>query len=83
MELKLDLHPVYNRHKAIDDALEALLQEALQKKARSVEIITGKGSGQLKKRVLKFLERKKGSLPDHRIYKDRDNYGRIFIKFRF
>ena len=34
------------------------MDEAVAKKAKLVEIIPGKGSGQLKKRVLRFLDRK-------------------------
>lgn len=83
MKLKLDLHSVFNQSARIDEALEIIVNEAIEKKAASVEIITGKGSGQLKKRVLKYLERRKKELPSHRIYKDRDNFGRIFIRFQF
>ena len=58
MKLKLDLHEVYNRGQDIDRALEAIINEAVAKKAPLVEIIPGKGSGALKKHVLKFLDRK-------------------------
>lgn len=34
------------------------MEQAVAKKAALVEIIPGKGSGQLKKRVLRFLDRK-------------------------
>src|SRR4249920_1471187 len=52
MKLKLDLHDIYNRGQDIDRALQAIIDEAVAKKAPLVEIIPGKGSGQLKKRVL-------------------------------
>lgn len=81
MKLQLDLHPIFNRNQAIETALETLIQEAIEKKAPMIEIITGKGTGQMKKRVLKFLERRKKTMPEHRLYKDRDNFGRIFVKF--
>ena len=58
MKLKLDLHDVYNRGDDIERSLRAIIDEAVQKKAPLVEIIPGKGSGQLKKRVLRFLDRK-------------------------
>ena len=52
MKLKLDLHDIYNRGQDIDRALRAVIDEAVAKKITLVEIIPGKGSGQLKKRVL-------------------------------
>ena len=58
MKLTLDLHDIYNRGGDIDRALAAIIDEAEAKKARLVEIIPGKGSGALKKHVLRFLDRK-------------------------
>jgi len=55
MKLKLDLHEIYNRGQDIDRALQGIIDEAVRKKAPLVEIIPGKGSGQLKKHVLRFL----------------------------
>ena len=48
--LKLDLHDVYNNSKAIDQALNEIFEEAIEKRIREVEIIPGKGSGQLRKK---------------------------------
>ncbi len=56
MKLKLDLHDLYNRGDEIDRALGAVIDAAVRKKATLVEIIPGKGSGQLKKRALRFLD---------------------------
>jgi dsDNA-specific endonuclease/ATPase MutS2 len=83
MKLKLDLHDVYNRGQDIDRALRAVIEEAVAKKATLVEIIPGKGSGQLKKRVLRFLDQKEIKALYHRIEKDSHNWGRLFIHFRF
>ncbi|MFL6141774.1 MAG: Smr/MutS family protein [Labedaea sp.] len=83
MKLKLDLHDVYNRGGEIDRALRAVIDEAVTKKARLVEIIPGKGSGALKKRVLRFLDRKEIKALYHRVEKDSDNFGRIFVHFRW
>lgn len=58
MKLELDLHDSYNRGDEIERALRAVIDEAIEKKAPLVEIITGKGPGQLKKRVLRFLDLK-------------------------
>jgi DNA-nicking Smr family endonuclease len=83
VKLKLDLHDIFNRGADIDRALNAIIAEAVAKKAPLVEIIPGKGSGQLKKRVLRFLERKDIKPLYHRVEKDADNFGRVFVHFRW
>jgi DNA-nicking Smr family endonuclease len=83
MKLKLDLHDVYNRGQDIDRALKAIMDEAVAKKATLVEIIPGKGSGQLKKRVLRFLDQKDVKALYHRVEKDSKNWGRLFVHFRW
>jgi len=82
MQLKLDLHDIYSNGKKLENALTAVMKEAQEKKAKKVEIIAGKGSGQLKKYVLRLLEKRyKGVY--HRIEKDDKNWGRIFVWFRW
>ena len=83
MKLKLDLHDIYNRGQDIDRALNDIIRQAVEKKAPLVEIIPGKGSGQLKKRVLRFLEQKEIKALYHRVEKDSDNFGRVFVHFRW
>jgi dsDNA-specific endonuclease/ATPase MutS2 len=83
VKLKLDLHDMYNRSGEIDRALRAIIDEAIAKRAPLVEIIPGKGSGQLKKRVLRFLDRKEIKALYHRVEKDSDNFGRVFVHFRW
>ena len=83
MKLKLDLHDIFNRGTDIDRALRGIIDEAIQKKATLVEIIPGKGSGQLKKKVLRFLDQKEIKQLYHRVEKDGDNWGRLFVHFRF
>ena len=82
-KLKLDLHEIYNKGWLIDKALHDIIKEALEKKIKEVEIIPGKGSGQLKKKVLRFLDKPEIKKLYHRIDKDRDNFGRIFVYFKF
>ncbi|MEU3020587.1 MULTISPECIES: Smr/MutS family protein [unclassified Nocardiopsis] len=82
MRLKLDLHDIYNRGTSIDQALNAIMDEAERKRAKTVEIIPGKGSGQLKKRVLRFLDRKDVKARYHRVEKDSKNFGRLFVHFK-
>ena len=82
MKLKLDLHDFYSNDKRLKEALSSIMQEAQAKKAKSLEIIPGKGSGQLKKFVLRFLEKGYKNIY-HRIEKDDKNWGRIFVHFRW
>ena len=81
-KLKLDLHDIYNRGDKIEAELNRIMQEAVEKKITLVEIIPGKGSGQLKKRVLRFLGQKHIRAMYHRIDKDSKNFGRIFVRFK-
>lgn len=83
MKLKLDLHPIYNDSRAIDAALVGIIEEATAKRATEVEIIPGRGSGQLKKAVLRFLDQPEVRARYHRIEKDGDNWGRLFVHFRW
>jgi DNA-nicking Smr family endonuclease len=82
-KLKLDLHDIFNDGKRIEEALEEVIEQAVAKKIQLVEIIPGKGSGQLKKRVLRFLEDPKIKALYHRLEKDSKNFGRVFVHFRF
>ena len=82
MKLKLDLHDIFNRGTQIDKALRDVIDEAIQKRATLVEIIPGKGSGALKKKVIRFLDQKDIKQLYHRVEKDGDNWGRLFVHFR-
>ena len=82
-KLKLDLHDIYNKGWKIDKALEEVIEEALHKKIKTVEIIPGKGSGQLKKKVIRFLQQKHIKNKYHRLEKDGKNWGRLFVHFKF
>jgi DNA-nicking Smr family endonuclease len=82
-KLKLDLHEFYNKGDRIEAELNRIIHEAVEKKIGLVEIIPGKGSGQLKKKVIKFLERGEIKQLYHRVEKDSKNFGRLFVHFRF
>jgi dsDNA-specific endonuclease/ATPase MutS2 len=82
VKLKLDLHDIYNRGEDIDRALREIIDEAIARKTKLVEIIPGKGSGQLKKRVLRFLDQKEIKALYDRVEKDSHNFGRVFVHFR-
>lgn len=82
-KLKLDLHDIFNKGQAIDSELNRIIQEAVDKRIALVEIIPGKGSGQLKKSVIRFLEQKHIKALYHRLEKDDKNFGRVFVHFKF
>ncbi len=82
-KIVLDLHDIFNRGQQIDAELNRVVAEAVEKRIALVEIIPGKGSGQLKKRVLRFLAQPDIKRLYHRIEKDDKNFGRIFIHFKF
>ena len=82
-KLVLDLHDIYNKGQQIDSELNRVISEALEKRIKVVEIIPGKGSGQLKKKVLRFLDQKHIKKKYHRIDKDSKNFGRLFVYFKF
>lgn len=80
--LHLDLHPIAKNGRAIDYALRELFEEALKKRVKTAEIIPGKGSGQLMKRVKKFLDQKDMKAQYKRVEVDTKNHGRLFVHFR-
>jgi DNA-nicking Smr family endonuclease len=82
-KITLDLHPIYNKGSLIDRALEEAMDDAEDRRARELEIICGKGSGALKKRVLRFLERKDVKRRYHRVDKDQHNSGHVLVHFRW
>ena len=81
-KLKLDLHDIYNKGDKIDTALDDVIQQAVDKRIALVEIIPGKGSGQLKKKVLRYLQKPEVKKRYHRIDKDSKNFGRLFVRFK-
>ena len=82
-KLTLDLHDIFNKGRDIDRSLNEIIQDAVEKKIALVEIIPGKGSGQLKKHVLRFLQQKNIRALYSRVEKDDKNFGKIFVYFRF
>ena len=81
--IKVDLHEVFNNRRGIEQALEDAFQEAVDKKIKEIEIIPGKGSGQLRKKVERFLQQPHIKHLYHRIENDQKNFGRLFVYFRF
>jgi len=82
-KIKLDLHDIFNKSEAIEKELNRVIEEAVSKKIPLVEIIPGKGSGQLKKHVIRFLQKPGIKNLYHRLEKDDKNFGRIFVHFKY
>ena len=82
-KIKLDLHKIYNNSGAIDKALKQAFEDAIRNKIGEVEIIPGKGSGQLRKKVDRFLQQPHIKHLYHRIENDSKNFGRLFVYFKF
>jgi dsDNA-specific endonuclease/ATPase MutS2 len=78
-KIVLDLHDIYNNGFTIDTELNRVIEEAIEKRITLVEIIPGKGSGQLKKRVLRFLAKPEMKNQYHRLEKDDKNFGTYFL----
>lgn len=81
--IKVDLHDIFNNSTAIDKALQDAFDEAIDKKIKEIEIIPGKGSGQLRKKVERFLQQPHIKKQFHRIENDSKNFGRLFVYFKF
>ncbi len=81
-KLVLNLHDCFNNGTVMDADLNRVIAEAVQKRIALVEIIPGKGSGQLKKRVLRSLVEPQVKRLYHRLEKDSKNFGRIFVHFK-
>lgn len=82
-KIKLDLHDIFNNGKRIESELNRVINEAVEKRISPVEIIPGKGSGQLKKKVIRFLQSAEIKNLYHRYEIDNKNFGRIFVHFKF
>jgi len=82
-EIKLDLHEFYNRGDDLEHALRDAFDEAARIRARSLQIVHGKGTGQLKQRVQRFCRRPEFKPHIRRIDNDSKNWGRLFVRFRW
>ena len=81
-KLKLDLHDIFNKGQKIDAELKRIIDEALETGIGLIEIIPGKGTGQLMKKVKRFLDQKHIRQLYHRVKVDPKNHGRLFVYFK-
>jgi DNA-nicking Smr family endonuclease len=78
----LDLHPIAKDSRKIDTALAEALEAVQKKRLATLEIIPGKGTGQLMKRVKKWLQEPQVKNTYFRVEVDDKNHGRVFVHFR-
>ncbi|MFF4733217.1 Smr/MutS family protein [Streptomyces mirabilis] len=79
--LTLDLHPIFRNNHDIELSLRQIVFQAKRAGEPVVEIIHGKGTGQLKGRVLAFLGQKHIRKLYDRVESDTANTGRILVHF--
>jgi hypothetical protein len=66
----------------IEQKLADALEKAVKGGARLIEISYGTHVGELKRRILNFLNKKESRRLYHRLEKTEEGWGRIFIHFR-
>lgn len=79
--LTVDLHPVFRSDRDIDNAVRRAIFGAVAQKVALLEIIPGKGSGTLKRRVLAKLAQPHLKKFYRRVEADSTNEGRILVHF--
>lgn len=80
MKLKLNVYPVIPD---MEEKLEKIIQEAVDKRARMVEIAYGEAAESVKKRILNFLNRKDIRKFYSRLDKTDKGWGRVYVHFRW
>ena len=79
--LTVDLHRVFRSDRDIDRAVRSAIFRAVAQKVVRLEIIPGKGSGTLKRRVLAKLTQPHLRRFYRRVEADSTNDGRILVHF--
>jgi len=81
-KLTVDLHPIFRSDQDIAQAIRAALFRAAGQKVPLVEIITGKGSGKLRSRVLAMLEQPHVKKLYRRVETAPGNDGMVLVHLR-
>ncbi|WP_331728210.1 Smr/MutS family protein [Streptomyces sp. NBC_01176] len=79
--LSLDLHPIFRNNRDIELALRQFIFKAQQSGEPVAEVIAGKGTGQLRERVLAFLAQKHIRRLYDRVEVSSGNPGRVLVHF--
>ncbi len=80
MRLKLNVYPVIPD---MEEELAKIIQKAVDNRARIVEIAYGESADSVKKRILKYLNRKDIRKLYSRLEKTDKGWGRIYVHFRW
>jgi len=80
MKLKLNVYPVIPD---LDEQLARIIQEAVDNRARLVEIAYGEAAEDVKKRILNFLNKKDIRKLYSRLEKTDKGWGRVYVHFRW
>ena len=80
MKLKLNLYPVPPE---LEEKIAEVLLEAVQKRAKIVEIAYGEATDSVKKRILNFLGKKENRELYARLEKTEKGWGRVYLHFRW
>jgi dsDNA-specific endonuclease/ATPase MutS2 len=74
-------HPLFRSDRDIDNAVRSAIFRAAREKITTVEIIPGKGSGKLKRRVLATLNQPHLKKLYRSLETDASNDGRVIVRF--
>jgi hypothetical protein len=80
MKLKLNVYPVIPD---MEEEIEKIIREAVDNRAKMVEIAYGPASDIVKKRILNVLNRKDIRKLYSRLEKTEKGWGRIYLYFRW
>ena len=79
--LTVDLHPHFRSDRAIDNAVRTAIFRAARENVKVVEIISGKGSGKLRRRILATLNQPHLKKLYRSVETDPSNDGRVLVRF--
>jgi len=80
MKLKLNVYPVIPD---MEEKIGQIIQQAVDNRAKLVEIAYGEASIDVKKRILNFLNKKEVRCLYSRLDKTDKGWGRIYLHFRW
>ena len=80
MKLKLNVYPVIPD---MEERIAEILQEAVDNRAKILEIAYGEAGENVKKHILNFLNRKDIRKLYSRLEKTDKGWGRIYVHFRW
>jgi len=78
--IKLNLYPISTD---MEERMSEIIQEAIEKRVKIVEIAYGEASDSVKKRVLNYLNKKEIRCLYSRLEKTDKGWGRVYLHFRF